>query len=311
MFNIAVLKMKDIIRIFIGIVLTILIVVILSKNFHKKTEDNEEKIVQEIKTGISSLSENSMIGCIEKVIPTMANINDEYKNISEEDDPKQDESILQVMLKTEISSMEGIEVAEAKEDKDNTNNKEKNETKENIGAEIAEAGATTQVITNNPISDGTNAQYGKVKIKNETSYTLTEDMLNPNITIENKNIILFHTHSCESYTSSEKYQYTPTGTFRTTDLNFTVTRVGTELEQQLKSYNYNVIHNTDYHDYPAYNGSYTRSLATVESILQTNQSDIIIDVHRDAIGSRSDYAPTVKIGDTDEAAQIMFVIRNE
>ena len=94
-------------------------------------------------------------------------------------------------------------------------------------------------------------------------------------------------------------------------MNFTVTRVGTELEQQLKSYNYNVIHNTDYHDYPAYNGSYTRSLATVESILQTNQSDIIIDVHRDAIGSRSDYAPTVKIGDTDEAAQIMFVIRNE
>ena len=44
-----------------------------------------------------------------------------------------------------------------------------------------------------------------MKIKNETSYTLTEDMLKPDITIENKNIILFHTHSCESYTSSEKY----------------------------------------------------------------------------------------------------------
>mgnify|MGYP002965627187 CR=1 FL=1 len=40
-------------------------------------------------------------------------------------------------------------------------------------------------------------------------------------------------------------------------------------------------------------------------------SSIIIDVHRDAVGSRSDYAPTVKIGDTDEAAQIMFVIRNK
>lgn len=310
MFNITVLKMKDILRIFIGIVLTILIVVIISKNFHKETKDNKERIVQEVKTGISSLSENSMIGCVEKIIPTMANINDEYKNISEEDDPKQDENILQVMLKTEISSIKGIEVAEAKENKDNSNDKEKNETEENLEIEMAETGVTTQVITNNPISDGTNAQYGKVKIKNETSYTLTEDMLKPDITIENKNIILFHTHSCESYTSSEKYPYTPTGTFRTTDLNYTVTRVGTELEQQLKSYNCNVIHNTDYHDYPAYNGSYTRSLATVESILQTNPSDIIIDVHRDAIGSRSDYAPTVKIGDTDEAAQIMFVIRN-
>ena len=49
-------------------------------------------------------------------------------------------------------------------------------------------------------------------------------------------------------------------------------------------------------------------MTTVESILKTNQSDIIIDIQRDAIGSRSDYAPTVKIGDTDEAAQLMFVI---
>ena len=45
----------------------------------------------------------------------------------------------------------------------------------------------------------------------------------------------------------------------------------------------------------------------MENILQTTPSDIIIDVHRDAIGSRSDYAPTVKIGD-EEAAQLMFVI---
>ena len=66
-----------------------------------------------------------------------------------------------------------------------------------------------------------------------------------------------------------------------------------------------------YYKDPSYNGSYTRSLATVENILKTNPSDIIIDVHRDAVGSRSDYAPTVKIGDTDEAAQIMFVIRNK
>ena len=166
----------------------------------------------------------------------------------------------------------------------------------------------TEVITNNPIKETYNTEYGKVKIKNETDYTLTQEMLTPNITIENKNIILFHTHSCESYTSSEAYPYTPTGNFRTTDLNFTVTRVGTELENNLKQYGYNVVHSTDYHDYPAYNGSYTRSLKTVENLLQTTQSDIIIDVHRDAIGSRSDYAPTVRIGENEVAAQIMFVV---
>ena len=168
----------------------------------------------------------------------------------------------------------------------------------------------TQVITNNPIKESYNTEYGKVKIKNETDYTLTEDMLKPDITIENKNVVLFHTHSCESYTSSDSYPYTPTGTFRTTDLNYTVTRVGTELENQLRQYHYNVMHNTSYHDYPAYNGSYTRSLATVENILKTTSSDIVMDVHRDAVGSRSDYAPIVKIGENDVAAQIMFVIRN-
>lgn len=47
--------------------------------------------------------------------------------------------------------------------------------------------------------------------------------------------MIFHTHSCESYTPSETYPYTQTGNFRTTDLNYTVTRVGTELENYLKS----------------------------------------------------------------------------
>ena len=56
--------------------------------------------------------------------------------------------------------------------------------------------------------------------------------MEPNITIDNKNVVIFHTHSCESYTPSEKFQYNTTGTYRTTDLNYTVTRVGTELETE-------------------------------------------------------------------------------
>ena len=118
--------------------------------------------------------------------------------------------------------------------------KKKNKNKKQIKqtGEVQEAGVKTEVITNNPIKETYNTEYGKVKIKNETDYTLTQEMLTPDITIENKNIILFHTHSCESYTSSEAYPYTPTGNYRTTDLNFTVTRVGTELETYLKIISY-------------------------------------------------------------------------
>ena len=311
MFNVTVLKMRDIFKVIIGITFLVVVVLGISKIFHKDTKENS-KGVQKIENGIKALSQFSMI--MDQTIPTMSSINEEYKNIAKEDDQKENKNILQEMLKTQISSVNAIKESEEitnKENNENIQENEKNQTEEKQEIQLAQEGLQTQVITQNPISENSNVTYKNVKIKNQTSYTLTEEILNPDITIENKNIILFHTHSCESYTSSDKYPYTPTGTFRTTDLNFTVVRVGTELENQLKQYQYNVIHNTDYHDYPSYNGSYTRSLATVENILKTNPSDIIIDVHRDAVGSRSDYAPTVKIGDTDEAAQIMFVIRNK
>lgn len=308
MFNVTVLKMRDIFKVIIEITFLVVVVLGISKIFHKDTKENS-KGIQKIENGIKAVSQFSMINCMDQTIPTMSSINEEYKNIA-----KEDKNILQEMLKTQISSVNAIKESEEitnKENNENIQENEKNQTEERQEIQLAQEGLQTQVITQNPISENSNVTYKNVKIKNQTSYTLTEEMLNPDITIENKNIVLFHTHSCESYTSSDKYPYTPTGTFRTTDLNFTVVRVGTELENQLKQYQYNVIHNTDYHDYPSYNGSYTRSLATVENILKTNPSDIIIDVHRDAVGSRSDYAPTVKIGDTDEAAQIMFVIRNK
>lgn len=301
MFNVTVLKMKDLKKYFIGMLSTVIVIILASKYFPQATKEAK---VQKL------LSEHSMLGCLEQTVPTISSINEEYKKIaSEEDIGLKEGSLLQGVLKTQISSIQGMEKIEEKAQKEGVSAPEKQEDKaDKQSIETAKTGLSTQVITNNPIKETYHTEYGKVKIKNETDYELTNEMLVPDITIENKNIVLFHTHSCESYTSSEAYPYTPTGTFRTTDLNYTVTRVGTELENQLKQYNYNVIHNTSYHDYPAYNGSYTRSLATVENILQTTPSDIVIDVHRDAIGSRSDYAPTVKIGENDVAAQIMFVI---
>jgi stage II sporulation protein P len=99
-----------------------------------------------------------------------------------------------------------------------------------------------------------------------------------------------------------------TGSYRTTDLNYSVARVGTELAGQLTNYGFNVIHDTTYHYYPEYSGSYGRSLTTVKNILAENtDAQIIIDLHRDAVGSMPEYAPSVKIGD-ETAAQLMFVI---
>lgn len=302
MFNVTVLKIGDIIKYLVGISIIVMLMVFTARYFSSTKENKNTK-------NFKILQANSLTKCMEQEIPAMASVNSE--NDTQEKNETSQNNYLEQFLQTEISSIKGIQEAEEKvevEDK----NKNQNETTQNAetrnDVQLAQSTNTqTEVVTPNPILENYNVQYGNVKIKNQTTYNLTEDILKPDIKIDNKNIVIFHTHSCESYTSSEKYPYTQTGNFRTTDLKYTVTQVGSELENYLKKYNLNVVHDTSYHDYPSYTGSYTRSLKTVENILQTTPSDIIIDLHRDAIGSRADYAPTVKIGD-DYAAQIMFVI---
>ena len=313
MLNVTVLKMKDIIKYLVGIIITVSVVVYTARYFSSKRNNIKEENTAKSKFEISSFG--SLTSCLDKTIPTMSTINDEYNKIEEENEKITSKNYLEEFLKTEISSIKGIEEIEKESKKEKIENKDVDSKEENINVdnkkeEIVLANTNnvkTEVVTPNPITESYNVQYENVKIKNQTTYTLSEEMLKPDIKIDNKNILIFHTHSCESYTSSDKYPYTSTGNYRTTDLNYTVTRVGTELESYLKQYNLNVVHDTSYHDYPAYNGSYTRSLQTVENIIKTTSSDIIIDLHRDAIGSRADYAPTVKIGE-EYAAQIMFVI---
>ena len=177
----------------------------------------------------------------------------------------------------------------------------------NINTEIPE-NAQTEVIEENNIKATYTNEYNGIQIKNSSKYNLTEEMLTPDIELEDtKDIVIFHTHTCESYTPTEAFNYEMTGNCRTTDRNFSVARVGTELTNFLTGYGFNVIHDTTYNDYPAYTGSYDRSLKVVQNVLSQQSSDIVIDLHRDAVGSSNTYGPTVRIGE-EYAAQLMFVI---
>lgn len=175
------------------------------------------------------------------------------------------------------------------------------------GVQHADTNLNTKVIDSIVPNTYTNS-YDGVDIKNGTDYTLTDEILNPiGLEYNKSDVIIFHTHTCESYTPTEAYPYEESGTFRTIDLNYSVSRVGDSLTDQLTSYGFNVIHNKTYHDYPAYTGSYGRSMGTVQGILNEKpNTDIIIDLHRDAIADTT-YAPSVQIGD-EIASQLMFVI---
>lgn len=177
----------------------------------------------------------------------------------------------------------------------------------NNTSEIKEVVKVEDVLENNIIPKVTNS-YGTVKIDNQGDYEITEDILTPDVEITNKkDILIYHTHTCESYTPSEAYNYEMTGNYRTTDLNYSVARVGTELTNLLQNKGFNVEHNTTYHDYPAYSGSYSRALTTVQNLLVGKDTEIVIDLHRDAVGSSNSYAPTIKINGK-SVAQMMFVM---
>ena len=284
---VAVVNLKDIAKYLLRISIILFVLWLLSRFF---LDFKDTKVIVSGK-----IDETKLLSCLDETIPGIRQVNDN-KEIIEKDINKANplELVLQIQLGM-IYNTKNIEEIE---------NKTEEENEEKV--EQAEVGLETQVIENNVPNNFTNS-YNGVQVKNGTDYNLTEEMLKPDIEVNNENIVIFHTHTCESYTATEKFNYTQTGTYRTTDLNYNVARVGTELSKQLQSYNYNVIHDTTYHDYPAYSGSYERSLATVKNLLLTNKdADVIFDIHRDAIGDYS-YAPTVKIGE-EYAAQLMFVI---
>lgn len=283
---ISVINIKDIIKYLIKIAIMIVCLIIISKMVPVIKENGN--------ISIDGINTSKLLKCLDDTIPTIKQTNENKEEI--EDENKNNINPLKFILENQLAMIKNVV------------KKEENivETKNEEEVEHAQTGLETQVLENNVPNNFTNT-YNTVKVKNGTSYNLTEEMLKPDIEVNNKNILIFHTHTCESYTATEKFNYEQNGTYRTTDLNYSVARVGTELTNQLLSYNYNVIHDTTYHDYPAYTGSYERSLTTVKNLLQTNpNTDVVLDIHRDAIGDYS-YAPTVQIGD-EYAAQLMFVI---
>lgn len=89
-------------------------------------------------------------------------------------------------------------------------------------------------------------------------------------------IIIYHTHGTESYKPASE------DNFHTLRKQYSVIAMGEIIKAELENRGYVVIHDTTYHDYPSYNGSYTRSLSTVQQLLKDNPTvRVVVDLHRD------------------------------
>lgn len=122
-------------------------------------------------------------------------------------------------------------------------------------------------------------------------------------------VLIYHTHTTESYTPSEKFKYTPDNTYHTKDVNFNMVKVGEVLADELNRLNVPTIHNKTFHDIPTYMTSYANSLKTVEGVLKQNPSiKIVIDLHRDAPVSDLQKAREITTVKIDGATYARFLL---
>lgn len=123
-------------------------------------------------------------------------------------------------------------------------------------------------------------------------------------------ILIMHTHGSEAYTMVGDDVYVETDTSRTDDPNYNMIRVGEEMKTVFESMGFSVIHDTTLYDYPNYTGSYTRSLAGIQSMLEQYPSiSVVLDVHRDAlIASDGTVYKAVTQVNGEDVAQVMLVV---
>ena len=210
MFNVTVIKLKDIIKIIAIVSMIYILGNFVFKNIQFKNYFNQSiniNMDEFVKMGLNKESSifRYISGEKEAEQERTEEVEADLKNISAKTILTISSKVFGTKEKEQNLGQEQNEIPQ-EEQKTNTNSEEQKI------AQIQEVttDTNTQVVTQNPIAERYNKEYNGIKIRNETSYELTDDILNPeNLDIDKKDIIIFHTHTCESYTQTENYQYEP------------------------------------------------------------------------------------------------------
>lgn len=101
--------------------------------------------------------------------------------------------------------------------------------------------------------------------------------------LSGRSILIYHTHTHESYEKQPQDTYVEISAYRTSDADHSIVRVGEELTRLLKAMGASVYHDTNDYEQTALSTSYERSLKMLEQFKQDGRAfDLWIDMHRDA-----------------------------
>lgn len=148
--------------------------------------------------------------------------------------------------------------------------------------------------------------FSGVEISNATGYNInSQELIASPLGFDVKKdsspqVLIVHTHTTESYGEYGD---------RNADNSKNVVAVGREIKNVLESEGIGVIHDETFHDYPSYQGAYTRALTTINKNLNSHPDiKIVLDIHRDGYV----YADGTKLKKVTqingkETAQVMIV----
>ncbi len=179
---------------------------------------------------------------------------------------------------------------------------------------------TTSPGTNYPVMESQfgpdGITYKNISVKNSTNYTVdvgAELSGKLNFDIQDNHqvqVLIVHTHACESYLKDDTGYYSADYYPRSTNDSENVTLVGDKIAAELKKAGIGVVHSKNHHDYPSFDGSYDRSYETISEYMNKYKNiKVVLDIHRDSIGEGGEAGkkkPTFKYKGK-KAAQIMIM----
>lgn len=195
--NIAVINIKDILKYAIKLGVIILLIYMCVQIITNLKNSKQDKIKEGIEQSISKVNEHSFTECLDISIGLMS-----YKKQKmEQKDILSSEKILAMgagIFDETIFKNTDLVINEEELTIDDA---------EELAEQIADLpdSVTTQNVEENNIKAKYTTSYGSVKINNQSDYELNQDILKPNTEITNKkDILIYHTHTCESYTQSKR-----------------------------------------------------------------------------------------------------------
>lgn len=151
-------------------------------------------------------------------------------------------------------------------------------------------------------------------VKNKTGLDFDfEGLLNKPLTFKTEKdskqpqVLIYHTHTSEAYLDESVDFFYESYYSRTQNTDFSVVAVGDKIAAELEKNGIKTMHDTTIHD-SSYNGSYDRSAQTVHNDMTENSSiKVVLDIHRDALGTEARKVKPVFEYNGKQAAQIMVL----